>query len=93
MLVKINPINPQERQILKVAECLKRGGIIAYPTDTFYGIGCDIMNKRAIEKVIKVATSRQLMAFKKLLIFVSCMVSPLFLRLIITLFTQVFNFK
>jgi len=53
MLIKINPINPQERQILKVAECLKRGGIIAYPTDTFYGIGCDIMNKKAIEKIYK----------------------------------------
>lgn len=53
MLIKINPINPQERQIVMVAECLKRGGIIAYPTDTFYGIGCDIMNKRAIEKIYK----------------------------------------
>lgn len=53
MLININPINPQERQILQVIKCLKRGGIIAYPTDTFYGIGCDIMNKRAIEKIYK----------------------------------------
>ncbi len=51
MLLKINPINPQERLIEKVVEILKDGGIIAYPTDTFYGIGCDIMNKKAIEKV------------------------------------------
>lgn len=51
MLLKINPINPPERQINKVVEILKKGGIIAYPTDTYYGIGCDIMNKRAIEKV------------------------------------------
>ena len=51
MLLKINPINPQERLIQKVTEILQRGGIIAYPTDTLYGIGCDIMNKRAIEKV------------------------------------------
>ncbi len=51
MLLKINPINPQERLIRKVARILKDGGIIAYPTDTFYGIGCDIMNKKAIEKV------------------------------------------
>ena len=51
MLININPINPQERLIRKVADVLKRGGVIAYPTDTFYGIGCDIMNKKAIEKI------------------------------------------
>jgi len=51
MLMKINPQNPQKRLINKVAEVLKSGGIIAYPTDTFYGIGCDIMNKKAIEKI------------------------------------------
>ena len=51
MLVKINPINPQERMINKVKACLSDGGIIAYPTDTYYGIGCDIMNKKAIEKI------------------------------------------
>jgi tRNA threonylcarbamoyl adenosine modification protein (Sua5/YciO/YrdC/YwlC family) len=51
MLIKINPTNPQERLIQQVAACLKKGGIIAYPTDTYYGIGCDILNKRAIEKI------------------------------------------
>ena len=51
MLLKVNPYNPQERQISRVVDILKRGGIVAYPTDTFYGIGCDIMNKKAIEKV------------------------------------------
>ncbi len=51
MLLKINPQNPQERQILKIVEIIKKGGIVAYPTDTFYGIGCDIMNKKAIEKI------------------------------------------
>ena len=51
MLLKINPINPQERLVCKVGEVLKKGGIIAYPTDTYYGIGCDIMNKRTIEKI------------------------------------------
>ena len=54
MLLKINPINPQERLIQRVAEHLKKGGIIAYPTDTFYGIGCDIMNKKAIERVYQI---------------------------------------
>ena len=51
MLIKINPINPQDRLIQRVADCLKTGGIIAYPTDTYYGIGCDIMNKKSIEKI------------------------------------------
>jgi tRNA threonylcarbamoyl adenosine modification protein (Sua5/YciO/YrdC/YwlC family) len=51
MIFKINPINPQERLLSKVVDILKRGGIIAYPTDTYYGIGCDIMNKKAIEKI------------------------------------------
>ncbi|MCP4021197.1 MAG: threonylcarbamoyl-AMP synthase [Desulfobacteraceae bacterium] len=51
MLLKINPINPQQRLIIKVVDILKKGGIIAYPTDTFYGIGCDIMNKKSIEKI------------------------------------------
>ena len=48
MLIKINSRNPQARLITKVVEILKKGGIIAYPTDTYYGIGCDIMNKKAI---------------------------------------------
>ncbi|MBW1616969.1 MAG: threonylcarbamoyl-AMP synthase [Deltaproteobacteria bacterium] len=51
MLISINPETPQERLIKKAAQTLKEGGIIAYPTDTNYGIGCDIMNKKAIEKI------------------------------------------
>ena len=51
MITKINPKNPQERLITNVVEILKKGGVIAYPTDTYYGIGCDIMNKKAIEKI------------------------------------------
>lgn len=54
MVIDINPINPQQRLIEKVADCLRDGGIIAYPTDTYYGIGCDIMNKKAIEKVYQI---------------------------------------
>ncbi|OQY52613.1 MAG: threonylcarbamoyl-AMP synthase [Desulfobacteraceae bacterium 4572_89] len=54
MLLKINPYNPQERQILRVVDIVKKGGIVAYPTDTFYGIGCDIMNKKAIEKIYSI---------------------------------------
>ena len=51
MFIEINPQNPQQRLIQRVADTLIRGGIIAYPTDTYYGIGCDIMNKKAIEKI------------------------------------------
>ena len=51
MLIKINQQNPQLRLIQKIAAILKDGGIVVYPTDTFYGIGCDIMNKKAIEKI------------------------------------------
>jgi tRNA threonylcarbamoyl adenosine modification protein (Sua5/YciO/YrdC/YwlC family) len=51
MLLAINPENPQARLIERVWEILDRGGIIAYPTDTTYGIGCSIFNKRGIERI------------------------------------------
>ena len=54
MYLKINPQNPQPRHIERVVQILRRGGIIAYPTDTCYGLGCDIMNKKAIEKVYQI---------------------------------------
>jgi tRNA threonylcarbamoyl adenosine modification protein (Sua5/YciO/YrdC/YwlC family) len=54
MLLKINPVNPQIRLIRKVVEVLKEGGVIAYPTDTIYGIGCDLFNKKAIERIYEI---------------------------------------
>ncbi len=51
MFIEINPDNPQKRLISQIVDILRQGGVIAYPTDTYYGIGCDIMNKKAIEKV------------------------------------------
>ena len=63
MLFKINPKNPQERLITQVVEILKRGGIIAYPTDTHYGIGCDIMNKKAIEKIYQLKQRNRIKPF------------------------------
>ena len=51
MLLKVNPHNPQERHISRAVAIMEKGGIVAYPTDTFYGIGCDIMNKKAIERI------------------------------------------
>ena len=53
-ILKINPENPQGRLINKVVEALNNGGVIAYPTDTVYGIGCDLFNKGAIEKVYQI---------------------------------------
>jgi len=51
MLIRIHPDNPQARQLAQVKACLKSGGIIAYPTDTIYGLGCDIFHPEAIEKI------------------------------------------
>ena len=53
MLIEILPENPDHRKIREVVDCLKKGGIIIYPTDSIYSIGCDLFNKRAIEKVAK----------------------------------------
>ncbi len=63
MLTKINPKNPQVRLITKVVEILKKGGIIAYPTDTYYGIGCDIMNKKAIGKIYQLKQRNRIKPF------------------------------
>ncbi len=54
MLLTINQDNPQPRLIDKAADILKQGGIISYPTDTYYGIGCDIMNKKAIQAIYRI---------------------------------------
>ncbi len=51
MLVKIFPQNPNTREIQRVVEVLRQGGVIIYPTDTVYGIGCDIFQPRAVERV------------------------------------------
>ena len=51
MLIPINPENPQGRLIRQVADVLRDGGVVAYPTDTIYGIGCDIFNKKAIKRI------------------------------------------
>ena len=52
--LRIYPENPDERKIRQVVECLRGGGVIIYPTDTVYGIGCDIHNTRAVEKVARI---------------------------------------
>ena len=54
MLLEIHPNNPNPRHIATVVDCLKSGGIIAYPTDTIYGLGCDIFQPKAIEKIAQI---------------------------------------
>ncbi len=54
MLLKIYPENPNEKSVQQVVDVLKKGGIIIYPTDTVYGLGCDITNSRAIERICRI---------------------------------------
>ncbi len=53
MLLHIHPDNPQPRQIKTVVETLIKGGVIIYPTDTIYGLGCDILQHKAIERICR----------------------------------------
>ncbi len=51
MLIEIHPKNPQPRLLKQVIECLKDGGVIIYPTDTIYGLGCDIFQHKAVDRI------------------------------------------
>lgn len=51
MLLNIHPDNPDPKRIRQVVECLREGGVIIYPTDSVYTIGCDLMNVKALERV------------------------------------------
>lgn len=53
-LIKIHPVNPEGRKIARVVDILKSGGVIIYPTDTIYGIGCSLMNKKSIERLCQI---------------------------------------
>ncbi|HBH47705.1 MAG TPA: threonylcarbamoyl-AMP synthase [Bacteroidales bacterium] len=54
MLIRIHPDNPGVRQVSQVVDILKKGGVIVYPTDTVYGLGCDIFNPRAVERIARI---------------------------------------
>ena len=54
MLIKIYPENPNPKEIRKVVEILQSGGLVIYPTDTVYGLGCDFNNSKAVEKVAQI---------------------------------------
>jgi len=59
MLIKIYPENPNIRHIHQIVECLRSGGIIIYPTDTVYGIGCDIFQHKAVERIAQIKGIRK----------------------------------
>ncbi len=52
-LLKIHPENPQPQRVQEVVDVLRSGGLVIYPTDTIYGIGCDVHNARAVERLAK----------------------------------------
>ena len=54
MLLPVHPDNPQPRNLRTITECLLSGGIIVYPTDTIYGLGCDIFQHKAIERICRI---------------------------------------
>ena len=54
MLLEVHPKNPQPRLIRTIVESLEKGGVVIYPTDTIYGLGCSILQPRAIEKVCRI---------------------------------------
>jgi tRNA threonylcarbamoyl adenosine modification protein (Sua5/YciO/YrdC/YwlC family) len=54
MLLHLHPQNPQPRQIKTIIDCLLSGGIIIYPTDTIYGLGCDIFQHKAVERICRI---------------------------------------
>lgn len=63
MILEVNPRHPEPRKIDKISEVLANGGIIAYPTDTYYGIGCDLFNKQSIEKIYQLKRRSPLQPF------------------------------
>ncbi len=52
--IKLYPENPEQKKIDRIVEVLRQGGVIIYPTDTVYGIGCDIFNQKAVERICRI---------------------------------------
>lgn len=65
MLLEINPFGPEPRKIRRAVDALEAGEVIGYPTDTVYGLGCDMMNKKALNRLyqIKGMDRSQMLAF------------------------------
>jgi tRNA threonylcarbamoyl adenosine modification protein (Sua5/YciO/YrdC/YwlC family) len=52
-LIRVHPVNPEIRKINRMVQCLRSGGLIIYPTDTVYGLGCDLMSRKGIEQLCR----------------------------------------
>src|SRR3954464_8650559 len=65
MVVEINPLTPEPRKIGKAVDALRSGEVIAYPTDTVYGLGCDLFNKKAVDRLYQLTCidRTQMLAF------------------------------
>src|ERR1051325_8672943 len=74
MLLQVHPDNPNSRHIKTIADCLSDGGIIIYPTDTIYGLGCDIFQRKGIERICRI---KNVDPQKAQLSFVCCNLSDL----------------
>lgn len=59
MRIEIHPTHPQMRRVRQVTEVLRRGGVVVYPTGTVYGLGCDIHQKRAVERIYQIRQLRK----------------------------------
>jgi tRNA threonylcarbamoyl adenosine modification protein (Sua5/YciO/YrdC/YwlC family) len=59
MLLSVNPQHPEPRKIARAVEALEAGEVIGYPTDTIYGLGCDLFNKKAIERLYQIKQMNQ----------------------------------
>ena len=57
-MISIHPDNPDQRQVLQVCECLQKGGVIVYPTDTVYAFGCDIYQHKAVDRIARLKGTR-----------------------------------
>ena len=74
MFIQLHPENPQMRQIKTIIECLLDGGVIIYPTDTIYGLGCDIFKAKAVERICRI---KNIDPAKAQLSFVCCDLSDM----------------
>ncbi|MCY7421646.1 MAG: threonylcarbamoyl-AMP synthase [Chitinophagaceae bacterium] len=74
MFITLHPTDPQLRHVKTIIECLLDGGVIIYPTDTIYGLGCDIFKPKAIERIARI---KNIAAAKAQLSFVCCDLSDL----------------
>ena len=74
MLITLHPTDPQPRHVKTIIECLLDGGVIIYPTDTIYGLGCDIFKPKAIERICRI---KNIDPAKAQLSFVCCDLSDL----------------